>query len=80
MDAATGQPVGRPLSGHTQMVYAVATGPAGDREVIVSGGRDGTVRIWYAATGQPVGQQHFPDLSYPWPWAAIALPRRRVMT
>jgi hypothetical protein len=29
--------------------------------VIVSGSRDRTVRMWDAATGEPVGQQQFPD-------------------
>ena len=55
-DAATGQPAGQPLTGHTGEVYAVAVGRAGDRDVIVSGSQDGTVRVWDAATGQPAGQ------------------------
>ena len=44
------------LTGHTGVVFAVAVGRAGDRDVIVSGSDDGTVRVWDAATGQPVGQ------------------------
>ena len=55
-DAVTGQPAGQPLTGHTGEVTAVAVGRAGDRDVIVSGGRDGTVRVWDAVTGQPAGQ------------------------
>ena len=43
------------LTGHTGAVNAVAVGRAGDRDVIVSGSEDGTVRVWDAATGQPVG-------------------------
>ena len=31
-DAATGQPVGPPLTGHTGAVSAVAVGRAGDRD------------------------------------------------
>ena len=31
----------------------MAAGRAGDREVIVSAGYDGTVRVWDAVTGQP---------------------------
>ena len=36
-------------------VYAVAIGRAGDRDIVVSGYGDGTVRIWDAVTGDPVG-------------------------
>ena len=43
------------LTSHTDRVAAVAVGRVGDREVIVSGGEDGTVQVWDAVTGQPVG-------------------------
>ena len=33
----------------------MAIGRAGDRDVIVSGSTDGTVRVWDAVTGDPVG-------------------------
>jgi WD40 repeat protein len=42
-DAATGQPLGEPLAGHTDWVNSVAFSP--DGQSIVSGG-DRTVRLW----------------------------------
>ena len=45
----------RRLAAHRGRVTAVAIGNAGDRDVIVSGSDDKTVRIWDAVTGDPVG-------------------------
>ena len=45
-DAATGRPCADPLTGHAGDVTAVAIGRIGDRDVIVSGGWDDTVRVW----------------------------------
>jgi WD40 repeat protein len=51
---SAGHPVGDLLTGHTNVVHALALGQLGGREVIVSGSADKTVRIWDSA-GHPVG-------------------------
>ena len=48
---------GEPLRGHVGWVVAVAVGALPDgTPVIVSGGGDGTVRVWRLADGAPVGE------------------------
>ncbi len=48
---------GHVLTGHTGAVAAVAVGALPDgTPVIVSGGHDGTVRVWRLADGAPVGE------------------------
>src|SRR5262249_22981008 len=43
------------LPGHKGPVGAIAVGRAGNRDVIVTGSDNATVRIWDAVTGDPIG-------------------------
>ncbi|MGN9759747.1 AAA family ATPase [Streptomyces sp. SD31] len=54
-DLATGQPVGRPMTGHTRKVDAVACTTLDGRPVAVSGSSDTTVRVWDLAACAPLG-------------------------
>jgi RNA polymerase sigma factor (sigma-70 family) len=47
-DVVTGQEL-NPSRGHRQGIHAVAFSPGG--KVVATGGMDGTIRVWHAATG-----------------------------
>jgi hypothetical protein len=54
-NAATGAPVGGPMTGHTSRVTALTAWSGPDGPMLASASTDGTVRRWNAATGAPVG-------------------------
>ncbi|MCK2215867.1 serine/threonine protein kinase [Actinomadura sp. ATCC 31491] len=45
-DLAAGRPLGGPLLGHRGLIETVAVGALDDRAVAVSGGDDGSIRVW----------------------------------
>ncbi|GAA4194611.1 hypothetical protein GCM10022252_39280 [Streptosporangium oxazolinicum] len=52
-DTRTRQPIGDPLTGHTNWVEAVAFSP--DGRTLATGSSDRTVIVWDTATWQPIG-------------------------
>jgi WD40 repeat protein len=58
-DLATHQPIGEPLTGHTDGVTGVAVGELDGRPIAVSGSHDGTVRRWNLSSfGDPRTRPH----------------------
>src|SRR5207245_11764844 len=56
---ATAAPAGPPLTGHTNVIYAVAFSPDDTR--LASGGNDDTVRVWDLASGQSLAALAHPQ-------------------
>ena len=52
-DARSGAPQGEPLTGHNRDVLSVAFGEIDGQPLVVSGGHDGTVRLWHASGNGP---------------------------
>ncbi|MEO3784101.1 DNA-directed RNA polymerase subunit alpha C-terminal domain-containing protein [Actinocorallia sp. B10E7] len=52
-DTVTGEPVGVPLTGHTDKVWGVAFHP--DGHLLATASSDDSARLWDTATGEPVG-------------------------
>ncbi|WP_194913221.1 WD40 repeat domain-containing protein [Catenulispora rubra] len=59
-DLATGEEAGPPLVGHTDSVWAAATGILDGRPIVATGSDDRTLRVWDASTGRQIGQYAFP--------------------
>lgn len=53
-ELATGAARGAPLAGHDGPIRSVAVGQTDGVPVAVTGGHDGTVRIWNLTTGIPI--------------------------
>jgi WD40 repeat protein len=54
-DLTAQEPLGEPLTGHTDTVNAIACTTLNGNPIAVSGSRDHTVRIWDIAEGRELG-------------------------
>ena len=53
-DVMTGQPIGQPLLGHTDLITHIAFSP--DGKLLASSSRDKTIILWDVRTHRPIGQ------------------------
>ncbi|MEV8099926.1 WD40 repeat domain-containing protein [Kitasatospora sp. NPDC085879] len=67
-DLVVGEPVGGPLTGHTERVVGVATAVVDGRPMAVSSSDDLTVRVWDLTTRQQVGEPHAVDVEDTYSW------------
>nr|BFE77642.1 hypothetical protein GCM10020093_002430 [Planobispora longispora] len=55
-DLGTGAQIGQAFKGHESSIQAVDVGMVGDRQVVLSGSEDKTIRRWDLGTGEQIGE------------------------
>ncbi|GGS49861.1 hypothetical protein GCM10010156_05700 [Planobispora rosea] len=55
-DLGTGEQIGQAFKGHESSIQALDLGTVGDRQVILSGAEDRTIRRWDLSTGEQIGE------------------------
>ncbi|MFE7046521.1 hypothetical protein ACFU9X_46330 [Streptomyces atratus] len=73
IDPATGRHIGPLPTGHSGAVEAMATGVAHGRPVVVTGGQDGTVRVWPLDIGRQLPKNPIAVLAFPSAVGAVAM-------
>ncbi|MFF7951746.1 WD40 repeat domain-containing protein, partial [Streptomyces griseorubiginosus] len=58
---------GKPLTGHTGPVTTVQVGQSDGRTLVISGGEDGTIRLWNPEAGHEIVS----PAVLPWPVDAV---------
>ncbi|MFD7916346.1 WD40 repeat domain-containing protein [Streptomyces sp. NPDC059752] len=80
-DLVVGEPVGDPLTGHTDAVVGVVTAVVDGRPMAISSSDDLTVRVWDLTTRQQVGEPYTTDVedTYFWRVATAVVDGRPVV-
>jgi WD40 repeat protein len=73
IDPATGRHIGPLPAGHSGAMEAMATGVAHGRPVVVTGGQDGTVRVWPLDVGRQLPKNPIAVLAFPSAVSAVAM-------